>query len=114
MNKELIEKMEAISEEIMFDNQSGYYQQINVYKAAAEIAEKCAQVAEAHFNNHWIKCSERMPEKDGDYLCICGKNYFVLSLVGKSFYMDFSARSYFEDWTEYVTYWQPLPTPPKE
>ena len=65
----------------------------------------------------WIPVTERLPEKNGKYLCnvkrfgkYAGKQYYYVDVL------VFQEDSFFEDGigTERVTHWMPLPTPPKE
>ena len=71
--------------------------------------------------NRWIPCSERLPEKSGQYL-VCAI-YVGVSLA--SFDRDKREWGYWQDdpcgwngekWIEIdeVTHWMPLPEPPKE
>lgn len=60
----------------------------------------------------WISVKDRLPEKDMNVLALCDKTMYVLWYSNK-FYMDFNIKKYFEDWTDQVTHWQPLPAPPK-
>ena len=65
----------------------------------------------------WIPVTERLPEKNGKYLCnvkrfgqYAGMQYYYVDVL------VFQEDSFFEDGigTERVTHWMPLPTPPKE
>ncbi len=63
---------------------------------------------------HWIPCSERPPQKSGDYWCTFGG----INLTGSDFYTTESdAKKLFDDPEEYtgcrsqnVIAWMPLPT----
>lgn len=64
-------------------------------------------------SNGWIKCSERMPEIDGYYLCISNHEIKILPYRNGEFYsicFDAVLRSC----NSSVTHWMPLPEPPKE
>jgi len=63
----------------------------------------------------WIPVEEP-PKQDGSYLCLCGKKVYELtySLESKAWYCNFAMKSYFEDWTEWVNGWLPLPQPPPQ
>jgi hypothetical protein len=54
--------------------------------------------------NQWIKCSDRMPEKDGRYIVV---EDYSTKWVGVC-----TMRNGIFDM--HVRYWQPLPAPPKE
>lgn len=61
----------------------------------------------------WIPCSERMPEKSGDYLCISNNEIKILPYRNGEFYcicFDAVLRCC----NSSVTHWRPLPEPPKE
>lgn len=61
----------------------------------------------------FIPRSERMPEKDGDYLCISNNEYKILPYRNGEFYcicFDAVLRCC----NSSVTLWMPLPEPPKE
>lgn len=57
--------------------------------------------------SNWIKCSDRLPDSDGTYLCWDGKYVDIYQLI-------------FGNWTANhfgslrITHWQALPEPPKE
>jgi len=64
----------------------------------------------------WIKCEDKLPEIGSldscDYLCRCEYNILVLTWItdenGKGkFYFD--TPKHFDDYTDCVTHWQPLP-----
>lgn len=58
----------------------------------------------------WIPCSERMPERPGDYQ-VCTKNeYYGTKNVAKRY---FNGDCWSGRWTN-ITHWMPLPEPPKE
>lgn len=67
---------------------------------------------------NWIKCSERMPEKDVAVLCFpMGDEVTHASWDGKYWHQDNSwcGVCYIDDViTVEVTHWQPLPEPPQE
>lgn len=61
----------------------------------------------------WIPCSERMPEKDGDYLCISNNEYKILPYRNGEFYCV-CFDSVLRCCNSSVTSWMPLPEAPKE
>ena len=88
-------------------------------------------IAEQPKVGEWIPCRERLPEKDGAYLCWCKGSLYACACIrkfAKDLYsidkLDFKKESgagfyYFEsDWgyskdTDVVA-WMPLPTPYRE
>ena len=62
----------------------------------------------------WIDVSERLPEKEGDYLCVMSDDYINPFVIIKRFV---NGRFYVTKWYEEnvgrkVTHWMPLPEPP--
>ena len=57
----------------------------------------------------WIKCSERMPEKDEHVMAFIDNRYIWQSYYKQSEWYDCSSNLI----EECVTYWMPLPQPPK-
>lgn len=75
----------------------------------------------------WIKCSERMPEKDGEYLVVNDGRFEIAEYSESAKEDGYFPFGYEElefddfgnkliDWTELrkITHWMPLPDPPKE
>lgn len=60
----------------------------------------------------WIPCSERMPEKDGDYLCISNGEYKILPYMNGEFYCV-CFDSVLRCCNSSVTHWMPLPSMPE-
>ena len=65
---------------------------------------------------NWIKCSERLPPKDG---CVigCGATLSVGEFYFTAEDETFSYSTYCGEYhftTEDVSHWQPLPEPPQE
>jgi hypothetical protein len=60
----------------------------------------------------WIPCSERLPEKDGDYLCISNNEYKILPYRNREFYcVCFDAV--LRRCNKSVTHWMPVPEAPQ-
>ena len=55
----------------------------------------------------WIKCSERMPDSDGGYLCWNGCYIETLPFL----FGNWQANKFI---IPKITHWQPLPEPPRE
>ena len=61
--------------------------------------------------SRWIPCSERLPEKDGRYLCVWLDNS-VATFWFSNKHFRFSAEDTCEI-DNLVTHWMPLPEPPE-
>ena len=79
--------------------------------------KKIVQEVAEEYNGGWIACSERLPEKDGMYLCTqntydlsTNKNIIRFSTELVEFYNGKWRRAK----NLVVTHWQPLPEPFKE
>lgn len=74
------------------------------------------EVAE-EYNNGWIPCSERLPEKNGMYLCT--QNSYDLATNKKIIRVSTELVEFYDgNWRRaknlVITHWQPLPEPYKE
>lgn len=87
------------------------------YDGMAEVNEACRMGMEALERTRWIPCSERMPEMNDNYICVCrygdnNKNY-----VSTLFFYATDPNPHFQG-EGYcglkVTHWMPMPEPPKE
>lgn len=58
---------------------------------------------------HWVKCSEKKPEKDQECLTWNGRFYFL-----ERFDYDLDGRLCFSESGESITHWMSLPPPPDE
>lgn len=78
---------------------------------------------------NWIKCSDRLPEKDGEYLVYVSDRIWSGAMVlwftndFSQLYNDLSYphKGFYENDPEYgcikyeeVTHWMPLPEPPED
>lgn len=54
---------------------------------------------------HWIPCSERLPEEDGEYLCDYNGHLHIGQVINKHF------RHYGEIADHLIIAWMPLPEP---
>ena len=61
----------------------------------------------------WISVEERLPEREGRYLCVkrIGKSGMVYVQIMNGDSYGFSMEHIY---TDAVTHWMPLPEPPKE
>ena len=69
--------------------------------------------------NDWIPCSERFPEKHGEYMVFFGMYNYTLNgtdVIDKRYYGEKSDGTI--GWhslcSSEITHWMPLPDPPKE
>lgn len=60
----------------------------------------------------WIPCSERMPKKDGKYLCVINGEFKILPYGNGEFYCKCS-DAVLRCCNSSVTRWMPLPDPPE-
>lgn len=83
----------------------------------------CNRRLEQESKTRWIPVSERLPEKNMEYLVAVGKLNFTQiamysDLMGtidhRIFYQGDYGKENFEDITQYVNAWMPLPEPYKE
>ena len=86
-----------------------------IYDGVDEVNEACRMGMEALERTRWIPCSERLPEKNDQWvLCLCVSGAIeVLKFDYTMWNWDaqYPGRCYMEN---YVTHWMPLPEPPKE
>ena len=85
------------------------------YDGMDEVNEACRMGMEALERTRWIPVSERLPEKNDQWvLCLCVSGAIeVLKFDYTMWNWDaqYPGRCYMEN---YVTHWMPLPEPPKE
>ena len=93
------------------------------YDGMEEVNEACRMGMEALEKSKWIPCSERLPDLPIDVLAVVsgtvGNIRLVNSLEIGSFHADTVDEGWIlETWPEWedpnVTYWMPLPRPPKK
>ena len=86
-----------------------------IYDCVDEVNEACRMGMEALERTRWIPCSERLPEKNDQWvLCLCVSGAIeVLKFDYTMWNWDaqYQGRCYMEN---YVTHWMPLPEPPEE
>ena len=86
-----------------------------IYDGVDEVNEACRMGMEALERTRWIPCSERLPEKNDQWvLCLCVSGAIeVLKFDYTMWNWDaqYPGRCYMEN---YVTNWMPLPEPPEE
>ena len=88
-----------------------------VYTSGTELVPifRMKQWFEAH-KQHWIPCSERMPEEKGCYL-VAAKHWLNGKPVTREAFWngaDWLSCEKKVEITPRVTHWQPLPDPPEE
>ena len=81
-----------------------------IYDGVDEVNEACRMGMEALERTRWIPCSERLPEKNDQWvLCLCVSGAIeVLKFDYTMWNWDaqYPGRCYMEN---YVTHWMPLP-----
>ena len=83
-------------------------------ECVVEDAKKIVQEVAEEYNNGWIPCSERLPDKNGMYLCsqntydiVTNKKLIDISTE----YVEFYDGKWMRAKNLVVTHWQPLPEP---
>lgn len=95
-----------------------------IHADAALIAKLHAQhegkarelIEDAPTVNGWISVKDRLPDKNGQYLCWFGKNTIAKGAAIATYLEMWQAFGSLESLETYpnVTHWMPLPEPPKE
>ena len=64
----------------------------------------------------WVSVKDRLPDKEGQYICWFGKNTLIKGAAIATYLEELKAFGSFESLKTYpnVTHWMPLPEPPKE
>ena len=113
MNKAFEKILERIDSYIEDAKSEGDFSYIKPF----EIAKIAVQEVAEEYNGGWISCSERLPEKNGMYLCTqnsydlaTNKNIIRISTELVEFYDGKWRRAK----NLVITHWQPKPEPYKE
>jgi hypothetical protein len=122
--EQTMEKGNTMSECMMFPNSWGEFLDDYSFKDKEEVYTngsmliptfRVEQMVEHYFGSKWIPVSERLPEKNKQWvLCLCiGGAMEVLKFdyAMRNWDSQYPRRCYMES---YVTHWMPLPNPPKE
>lgn len=93
---------------------------IEAYEVGMQATEEALDIinqVEAEYNNGWIKCKDKLPEKTQRYylvryeICVAET---VLRFTGKDYFTsDGKWEIEGRESDTKVTYWQPMPKPPK-
>ena len=77
-------------------------------KTYAKLAIEALEKENSVTVQEWISVKDRLPEKD-EIVIICTDDNFIYAgeLVGDTWFLDN------DSWTATVTYWMPIPQPPK-
>jgi hypothetical protein len=98
------------SEKPLFNLQLNGHEALNAIEAALQTNVGFGE---------WIDVKDRLPDTGVlgcvNVLCLIkGANHYILDFVNDAgqryFYLN--QQNKFENWTQYVTHWQPLPAPP--
>ena len=98
----------------------GFQFRLPINSERTEVIARCVETARRLINEapavdapKWISVEDRLPEREGRYLCVkrIGKSgaVYVQLMNGDSY--GFSMDHFY---TDDVTHWMPLPEPPKE
>ena len=109
MNKafeKILERFEELQNNLLQQTEGDINLQVGVINGVMYSRKIVQEVAE-EYNNGWIPCSERLPEKEGKYLVTLYK-WNIVSFA------DFKNLKYNPHFNAPVIAWQPLPEPYKE
>ena len=113
MNKAFEKILKRLEESYINCSNEGHYKFNTAIDKAKEIVQEVAE----EYNGGWIPCSERLPEKNGMYLCTqntydlaTNKNIIRVSTELVEFYDGKWRRAK----NLVITHWQPLQEPFKE
>lgn len=122
---QILEKGKTMSECMMFPNDWAKFLEDYSFKDKEEVYTngsmlvpvfRVEQMIEHYFGSKWIPVSERLPDTSGEYLV-------AVKDVSGQVYSDYADYDTFrQKWTtglflgvkDKITYWMPLPEPPKE
>lgn len=119
MNKEfemIFEKLEELQNNLLSQTEGDVSVQVGIINGVMYSKKIVQEVAE-EYNNGWIPCSERLPEKNGMYLCT-QNNYDLVTnkkiIKVSTELVEFDNGKWRRAKNLVVTHWQPLPEPYKE
>jgi hypothetical protein len=83
---------------------------------ACDVGDMIDTLDEATTICGWISVKDRMPDKNGQYLCWFGKNKIAKGAAIATYLEMWKSFGLLESLETYpnVTHWMPLPEPPKE
>ena len=101
--EKIIEKLEELQNYNCFPTELVNEKQSKIHSYYANKLTEILKLTE-QYNNGWIPCSERLPEKEGKYLVTLDK-WNIVSFA------DFKNLKYNPHFNAPVIAWQPLPQP---
>ena len=114
--EKILERLEELQNNLLAQTEGDVNLQVGVINGVMYSKKIVKEVAE-EYNGGWISCSDRLPEKNGMYLCTqnsydltTNKNIIRVSTELVEFYNGKWRRAK----NLVVTHWQPLPKPFKE
>ena len=113
MNKEFEKILERIDSYIEDAKSEGDFSYIKPF----EIAKIAVQEVAEEYNGGWIPCSERLPEKNGMYLCTQNTNDLATNkkiIRVSTELVEFYDGKWRRAKNLVITHWQPKPEPFKE
>ena len=119
MNKafeKILERLEATND-IEQDDSVAEIVSTRIWNKAIHRAKQIVKEVAEEYNGGWISCSERLPEKNGMYLCT--QNRYDLATNKKIIRVSTELVEFYDGkWRRaknlVITHWQPLPEPFKE
>ena len=119
MNKEfekIIEKL-GVTKDIEHDDSVAEVVSTRIWNKAIHRAKQIVNEVAEEYNGDWIPCNERLPEKNGMYLCT--QNTYDLATNKKIIRVSTELVEFYDGkWRRaknlVITHWQPKPEPFKE